>query len=186
MDLLKFQASIDAHTAALNTHSATMEKFMAVAASGGASSGEATAARGRGRPTNAEKAAQAATAATPSTTVSTQVAATGLAASSVSSALAGATQAAAAAQTAAVAAAQTNATVASSSAGPLTHQSLAPKVVAFAKSKGRDALVALLGEFGAAEFAKVPVDQLPLFNDRLDGKPQTPTIAADLGNLLGM
>jgi len=63
---------------------------------------------------------------------------------------------------------------------------LAPKFMAFAKAKGRDAAVALLGEFGAAEFAKVPVDQLNLFSDRLDGKPQTPTIAADLGNLLGM
>jgi len=181
MDLLKFQASIDAHTAALNTHSATMEKFMAVAASGGASSGEATAARGRGRPTNAEKAAQTAASAAPA-------AATVSVASSPSNATTAAVLGAANAattQATAQAATAVNAQVANA-AGPLTHQSLAPKVVAFAKSKGRDALVALLGEFGAAEFAKVPVDQLPLFNDRLDGKPQTPTIAADLGNLLGM
>ena len=84
------------------------------------------------------------------------------------------------------AASAVNAATAGSAAGPLTHQSLAPKFMAFAKAKGRDAAVALLGEFGAAEFAKVPVDQLNLFSDRLDGKPQTPTIAADLGNLLGM
>ena len=175
MDLLKFQASLDAHTQALLTHSAALEKFMSVAASGGAAqTGEATAARGRGRPTNAEKAAaQAATAATPSGTVSTTVTA-----SPQTNALA-----ASVAQTAA----QTvNAAQATASAGPLTHQSLAPKFMAFAKAKGRDAAVALLGEFGAAEFAKVPVDQLNLFSDRLDGKPQTPTIAADLGNLLGM
>jgi hypothetical protein len=167
MDLLKFQASIDAHTAALNTHSGALEKFMAVAASGGAvASGEAP--RGRGRPTNAEKAAQAATTAAPQTAAA-QVVAT-VAQTPITS----------------VAASAANAAAANAQTGPLTHQGLAPKVVAFAKAKGRDALVALLGEFGAAEFAKIPADALPLFNDRLDGKAQTPTTASDLGNLLGL
>lgn len=155
------------HTTALNTHSATMEKFMAVAANG-ASSGEAPAARGRGRPTNAEKAAAGA--------------------ATVANLNADAPAAATVAQTltTSVAATAVNAAAANAQTGPLTHQSLAPKVVLFAKAKGRDALVALLGEFGAADFAKVPADQLGLFQDRLDGKPQTPTVASDLGNLLGL
>lgn len=170
MDLLKFQASLDAHTAALVTHSVSLEKFMAVAANG-ASSGEATPARGRGRPTNAEKAAAEAAAATTAvnTTAGAQVAAnvqTNQATNQAATAV--------------------NAAAANAQIGPMTHQGLAPKVVAFGKAKGRDALVALLGEFGVAEFAKIPADQLPLFSDRLDGKPQTPTIGADLGNLLGL
>jgi len=179
MDLLKFQASLDAHTQALLTHSAALEKFMSVAASGGAAqTGEATAARGRGRPTNAEKAATAA---------ATQSANTALAVSTASAAPANTTVQTAVSPAVVSAGAQAaNAAATASLAGPLTHQSLAPKFMAFAKAKGRDAAVALLGEFGAAEFAKVPVDQLGLFSDRLDGKPQTPTIAADLGNLLGM
>lgn len=177
MDLVKALASIDAHTAALLTHSATMEKFMS-AAGGGAASGEAPAARGRGRPTNAEKAATAA---------ATQSANTGQAASTASVAPANTTvQTAVSPAVANAGAVAANAAATANLAGPLTHQSLAPKVVAFAKAKGRDALVSLLGEFGAAEFAKIPADQLPLFNDRLDGKPQTPTVASDLGNLLGM
>jgi hypothetical protein len=176
MDLLKFQASIDAHTAALNTHSGALEKFMAVAASGGAAtSGEAP--RGRGRPTNAEKAAQAAQSA-PASVVATQVA--------QQSAVVAQVTATPSAATVAIGAQAANAAAANAQTGPLTHQGLAPKVVAFAKAKGRDALVALLGEFGAAEFAKIPADALPLFNDRLDGKAQTPTIASDLGNLLGL
>lgn len=169
MDLLKFQASIDAHTAALNTHSAALEKFMAVAANGGAgATGEAPR---RGRPTAAESAAKAAAAATTgaSQTVAVQAAAT-----------------VAQTPTTAVVATAVNAATTNAQVGPLTHQGLAPKVVAFAKSKGREALVALLGEFGAAEFAKVPADQLALFQDRLDGKPQTPVTDSDLlGNLLG-
>lgn len=182
MDLLKFQASLDAHTAALLTHSATMEKFMAVAANGGAAASGEAPARGRGRPTNAEKAAQTAASAAPA-------AATVSVASSPSNATTAAVLGAAnAATTQATAAAATavNQQAAVNTAGPLTHQSLAPKFMTFAKTKGRDAAVALLGEFGAAEFAKIPVEALSLFNDRLDGKPQTPTIAADLGNLLGM
>lgn len=167
MDLLKFQASIDAHTAALVTHSATMDRFMAIAAKGDAT-GEVPAARGRGRPTAVESAAKAAAASGTPTAASV-------------AAPVGSTATPTSANAVAVNAAAVNA-----AAGPLTHQSLAPKVVSFAKAKGRDALVALLGEFGAADFAKVPTDALSLFQDRLDGKPQTPTIAGDLlGNLLG-
>lgn len=172
MDLLKFQASIDAHTAALVTHSAALEKFMAVAASGGAAqSGEGLVARGRGRPTNAEKAAAAIVSSAQTSQAPTQTVAVSAAASPA---------------VVNVGAQAANAAASANTAGPLTHQSLAPKVVAFAKARGRDALVALLNEFGAAEFAKIPADALQLFSDRIDGKPQTPVQNSDLGNLLGL
>lgn len=165
MDLVKFQASLDAHTAALNVHSAAIDKLIAHAG-GTAPAGEAApASRGRGRPTNAERAAAQS-------------------AQPVSSALASAANTAAVQPSAAVN--QGTATPSTPVNGPLTHLALKDKFLAFGRSKGRDAVVALLKEFGATEFGKVKTEDLPLFQDRLDGKPQTPVAASDMDNLLGM
>jgi hypothetical protein len=165
MDLLKFQASIDAHTAALVTHSATMEKFMAVAAAGTGGGAAATGeAPRRGRPTAAEAAAK-------------------LAAQAASSAT---TQAPTSTVTVAAPASGSPASTATVTDGPLTHLALKDLFTSFAKTNGREKLVLLLGEFGATEFGKVKVDDLPLFRDRLLGKPQTPVQADDFSNLLGL
>jgi hypothetical protein len=45
-----------------------------------------------------------------------------------------------------------------------------PKALAFAKAKGREALVALLGEFGAKGAAEVPVGKVGEFVGKIDAQ----------------
>lgn len=158
MDFTPLLKSFEEHTKALFVHAAAIEKLIAHA---GSTQDTAAAPKGPGRPRK-----ETAPAADPVSTAATVTVQQPVSSSAVTSA--------------------TVLPAASATGKPLTHLDLKESFLAFAKAKGRDAIVALLGEFGASEFGKVKTDDLPLFKARLEGQPQTPVAANDATNLLGL
>lgn len=161
MDFTPFLKSFEEHTKALFVHAAAIEKLITHA---GSTQDTAAAPKGPGRPRKVTDAPADSSA--PIAPVTSAIGTTVMTSAPVS-------QPATAAATAAT-------------GKPLTHLDLKDSFLAFAKVKGRDAIVALLGEFGASEFGKVKNDDLPLFKARLEGQPQTPVATNDATNLLGL
>jgi hypothetical protein len=148
---MSLEDKIEALTAARDRNTAALA---------GAPSGEAQAARGRGRPSNAEKAAQAA-AATPGASATASPAS--------QTAAANASPAALAQTSAPAAAAASSPTIAPTSNGQVFTQAQgAEALTKIATELGRDAAIASLDHFGAKKLQDVKPEHMGAFINYCD------------------